>query len=300
MRRKDTSGAGYRAWRGNHETCIGDWAEWLDRCSLDLCSKSTQEAIGALCQKRLRGNIGQWLQKFCLDGVPGDLWEHLEEPVRCGFEMEHHFKHGKVREGKSYKEGLKLKIAKAGCRALPAAEGYVSQTIKTTVAQKLVERFATQLPGTISLDDAGAPSAGGESGGARRPLDALIEEARNLLADHEADSPDGDRDIGVLGGAMARVLFDAMDTRRRLAAWGAMAGRSVADPEIIRAAGVGRDAIHLARRALGQEIAQMIERDFTHESPDAVALLKASICSALVPLLDEWKNSDTGVTGNST
>jgi hypothetical protein len=219
-------------------TTLEDWHAWHEACSLALVSDPVRAALTGFLGRRFAGAVRRLGNGGLAHRVPGDAdCAHWFESWCCLHRR---------REGKHYKDWLMAR----GDRSRGAVESGVSLLLRKVVLEWVRMEFS-RLP-TLSLE---APLTDGTCG-------LSLEE---LLPDPEASEP-GFEEVRWVREHTAGWVAE-MTRSERAAVAARSQGRSFVDPEVLRAAGVGKSALHNHFRAWLLARAEEVKARFPDLTP---------------------------------
>ncbi|MCC5844769.1 MAG: hypothetical protein JJU05_11005 [Verrucomicrobia bacterium] len=232
---------------------LEDWRAWHEACALDLAPEGVRCALTGFLGRRFAGAVRRLGQGGLAHRTPGDKdCAHLFETWCCLHQR---------REGKRYKDWLMTR----GDRSQGAVESGVSLLLRKVVLEWVRMEFNRQP--VLSLD----ASLTAETGGLT--LEDLLPDPDEKELSFEERRWVNERVEGWVA-AMTRVERVAVAARRE--------DRSFVEPGVLRAAGVGKSALHNHFRAWIRSRAEDVKARFPDLPPSestALALLILEECA---------------------
>ena len=219
---------------------LEDWRAWHEACALDRVSAAVRSVLTGFLGRRFAGAVRRLGRGGLAHRVPGDTdCAHLFESWCCLHRR---------REGKHYKDWLMAR----GDRSLGAVESGVSLLLRKVVLEWVRMEFDRHP--TLSLDAPVVDQTG------RLSLE-------DLLPEPESSVPDAEAIRWACGQVPAWVA--AMSRSEQAAVAARCQGRRFVDPEVLRAAGVGKSALHSHFQAWIRSRAEDVKAAFPEMTPAA-------------------------------
>jgi hypothetical protein len=254
---------------------VGDWLQWRERCALGLCEPGVRRALERFGHARYRRFVARLARTTAvaepeaLTPGPAEAWHRLETHLRLH----------NTRAGKRYKDWL---IARAGSPANPDLEALESgatllmrDAVRECLRREVSPRWMTALE-TPAPGDAAPPLT----------LHDLLPGPLDTRAEVEQ------RDLAALADAEARVVFERLSPRQRLALLASARDLSLAHPEVTAAARCGKSVLYAAHDEALKGIAAHVRSRFAREDRATLAGLSVRLFERVRDRVLDWGRSE--------
>ncbi len=289
------------------EQKLADWLEWKKKCALCLCAPDVQDPLrryvweqGVRLAKRFGVSIevlvGSGLNSGKDENIPGEFDRANKGGATLWAYLEHRALAGTHASGKSYKDWI-FSYA-AGRSDDQRALSSILQGIKLQLKMVLRGVFAQEIALNVEqrkhrIDERVCADASGDAPNAW--IESLAHKAEELLQPNYfmRVGPEERADFDQIADTVAAEWWGVAEKRDKIVLCAKFRGISLADPQVVKAAGVEKTQLYKCLNDLDAWLQEKVKR--VKEDDPGTQYLRGAILSNLLERVELWEKTENSI-----